>query len=373
MSNKSAFDFASIRAGVKKVNEQTANFGKTDNLVKMENIILGENVRKHMDEKALQGLAASIKSYGQQTAISIRKHPELEGKWLLVTGARRYRAMQMLGKTEIKAIVDEGLDIRGQQLIENIQREDMNPLDLGIELQAYMEENNYTQEELAERIGMSRRWVQRVTSVVKLPSPLQDLCAQGVLSDFIAIDDLARLLKKNPDWETWIIEEIHLAQTKAEKERKEKEANQEEVAPFLVGRTLVRELAEKLESKIKIRKKGKDDHSELWPMTDKQPLTLANASKLKKMKGYENYHFNGVNARMNCVFKDPDEFGDSFMGYEEDPLKHAQLTTISTNDPEIGIVEYKNQLFEVKMSHIHIVKILPITPTGRIRKMPKKE
>ena len=363
--------FARIKSDVAKVHKRAEQpSGITENLIRMEDIIVGENVRTKIDEESLKGLAASIASLGQQTAISVRPDPEQKGKWIIVTGERRYRAMQSLGKTEIKAIIDNGENIRVKQLVENIQREDMNLLDIGLALKTYIQETGSTQEQVATLIGKSRRFVHRALSVVDLPDAVKELCTRNILRDATGLDLLSRLINDNPKWQQWLIDEMLAlvkASEEAAKEMQEGESDAaSETIDIVITRNQIIDLKAKLETKKRLRRKDHKDHADALPMTDSVPLTLANASRLSKSKQYKDLHFNGLNVRINCVFSDPENpHSTELIGFDPDPMKCAQFTTISTDNSEIGIVEYQNQLYRVPISKIMMTGIIELHKSGK--------
>jgi hypothetical protein len=127
-------------------------------------------------------------------------------------------------------------------------------------------------------------------------------------------------------------------------------------APNIV---ITRKFVTELEVKLK-RKKQRRPTKNPIPLRD-EPLTLANADRLKRIKGYENYKFNGLKARITCMFMLPDVFGDDTMhGGEEDPLQCAQFTTISVESPNVAVIEFQNKLYEVPIENVVITGIYPL-------------
>jgi ParB family transcriptional regulator, chromosome partitioning protein len=148
--------------------------------------------RKYFDEESLKELAQSINDYGQLQPI-ILKFGDEPDTYILVAGERRYRAHQILGKQEIYAVLtDGGLDEVG--LIENIQREDLHPLELAESLQRLMEKHGWNQERLAEAIGKNRRTINEALKLNTLPDDIKDECrALGTEISKIALLQIARI------------------------------------------------------------------------------------------------------------------------------------------------------------------------------------
>lgn len=137
--------------------------------------------RIYFDEEKLQELAASIKEHGLFQPIIVKK--SIKG-YELVAGERRTKAAKLAGYTEIPAIVKEYTDQEMMEiaLLENIQREDLNPIE---EAEAYDKiiKNTYcTQEELAKKVSKSRSYITNVLGLVNLPEEVKRLVARGQLS-----------------------------------------------------------------------------------------------------------------------------------------------------------------------------------------------
>jgi len=137
--------------------------------------------RKEFDENSIKELANSIKKYGLLQPIVVIKDNE---EYILVAGERRLKATKLLGNEKIKAIiVDYSLDeLREYALIENIQREDLNPLEVALSLQSLIKEHNYTHEELANVISKSRSYVTNLLRILNLPEFVQEKIKNNILS-----------------------------------------------------------------------------------------------------------------------------------------------------------------------------------------------
>ena len=138
--------------------------------------------RKHFDEDALRELADSIKKHGMIMPIVVNNMEG--GKYMIIAGERRYRAAKMAGKTQIPVVIREYTDreIKEISLIENLQREDLNPIEAANAMKQLMDEYHLTQEELAERIGKSRPAVTNTLRLLSLSPEVIDMVSSGRLS-----------------------------------------------------------------------------------------------------------------------------------------------------------------------------------------------
>ena len=137
--------------------------------------------RTRMDQEALAELAASIRSQGLMQPVLVR--PVERDAYELIAGERRWRAAQMAGLTEVPALVREVPDesALALSLIENIQREDLNPLEEAAGLQRLVDEFRMTHEQAADAVGRSRSATSNLLRLLKLARPVQDLVMEGAL------------------------------------------------------------------------------------------------------------------------------------------------------------------------------------------------
>ena len=138
--------------------------------------------RKYFDKEALEQLAASISENGLLQPILVREYGD--GRYQIIAGERRFRASKLAGLSEIPAIVVEKDDKKAAEiaLIENIQREDLNPLEEALAYKALAEEYDMTQEELAKRVGKSRSAIANTVRLLDLPDEVLTLVASKELS-----------------------------------------------------------------------------------------------------------------------------------------------------------------------------------------------
>jgi ParB family transcriptional regulator, chromosome partitioning protein len=135
--------------------------------------------RKRFDEQRLTELAASIKQYGIIQPIVVKKEGS---KYRIVAGERRYRAAKMAGLTEIKAILFKGEEDYQISLIENLQREDLNPIEVAEAYTELIKRFSYTQQELSEKVGKSRSEISNCMRLLNLTGKIQDLVRNGTIS-----------------------------------------------------------------------------------------------------------------------------------------------------------------------------------------------
>ena len=137
--------------------------------------------RKDFDESALFDLMNSIKEHGIINPIVVNRKGE---KYMIIAGERRYRAAMMAGLEKVPVIVKDYTEKEIQEisLIENLQREDLNPIEAAYGMKRLMDEYNLTQEVLAERLGKSRPAIANTLRLLTLDEKVIDLVREGKLS-----------------------------------------------------------------------------------------------------------------------------------------------------------------------------------------------
>ena len=137
--------------------------------------------RVHMDQAALSALADSIKSQGIMQPILVRKLPQ--NGYEIIAGERRWRAAQIAGLKQVPVLIREVADeaALAMALIENIQREDLNPIEEAQGIQRLINEFAMTHEGAAEAVGRSRSAVSNLLRLLNLPKSVQDMVLQGTL------------------------------------------------------------------------------------------------------------------------------------------------------------------------------------------------
>lgn len=138
--------------------------------------------RKEFDEAALQELAQSIREQGVITPITVRRMPD--GKYQLIAGERRLRASQLAGLTELPAYIRIATDgqVMEMALVENIQRENLNAMEIALSYNALMEECQLTHEQLSQRVGKERSTITNYLRLLNLPAETQLALSSGQIS-----------------------------------------------------------------------------------------------------------------------------------------------------------------------------------------------
>ena len=138
--------------------------------------------RKDFDEKSLSELAESIEQHGVLQPLVVR--PLTNGGYQLVAGERRWRAARIAGLTEVPVVIKELTDeeIIEIAMIENLQREDLNPLEEALGYRYMMDELNITQEQAAEKVGKSRPAVANAIRLLRLPDEVQEMVKNNLIS-----------------------------------------------------------------------------------------------------------------------------------------------------------------------------------------------
>lgn len=138
--------------------------------------------RRDFDEKALQELAESIKMHDIIQPVTVSKLAS--GKYRLISGERRWRASKLAGIQDIPAYVRQANDAQLLELalLENLQREDLNAMEIALSYKRMMEELDFTQEQVAERMGKDRSTVANFIRLLKLPPDIQLAVRNGELS-----------------------------------------------------------------------------------------------------------------------------------------------------------------------------------------------
>ena len=164
--------------------------------------------RKEFDKKALEELSESIKTHGIFTPLLVRK--SVSG-YDLITGERRLRAAKMAGLKTVPAIQVEFTEEQMMEIaiLENVQREDLNPIEEASAYESLIQKLGYTQEKLAERVGKSREYCANIMRLLKLPEDVQSM----VVNKELTMSHVRPLLSLNDE------EEIYEAAEKIKKNK----------------------------------------------------------------------------------------------------------------------------------------------------------
>lgn len=175
--------------------------------------------RKTFDKESLEELAESIRVHGLIQPIIVNK---MDDGYLIIAGERRFRASKLAGLTEIDAIVKNYSDrqIAEISIIENLQREDLNPIEIAKSLQKLMQEYNITQEQVASRIGKNRSSIANYVRLLSLYPEVIDMVEKGKVSH-----GHAKCLVAITDYPTQLMLAKKVAQNKLTVRALEKEIN----------------------------------------------------------------------------------------------------------------------------------------------------
>lgn len=140
--------------------------------------------RRIFDNGSLQELADSIKRHGILQPLLVRKAADSSGMCQIIAGERRWRAAQKAGLHEVPVIMMDISELKSFELalIENLQREDLNPIEEAQGYKRLIDIHNYTQEQLADSLGKSRSHIANMMRLMQLPTPVQSMLNQGKLS-----------------------------------------------------------------------------------------------------------------------------------------------------------------------------------------------
>ncbi len=138
--------------------------------------------RDSFDQTALDALSESVREVGVLQPVLVR--PVADGKYQLIAGERRCRAARQAGLSRVPAIVRsvEDADALEQALLENLQREDLNPIEQALSFQQLISEFGFTQETVAKRLGYSRSVVSNTLRLLQLPEQVKEMLVEGSLS-----------------------------------------------------------------------------------------------------------------------------------------------------------------------------------------------
>ncbi|MDP3058751.1 MAG: ParB/RepB/Spo0J family partition protein [bacterium] len=219
--------------------------------------------RRDFSVDQLEQLAESIMAYGVIQPITVRRRGEI---YELVVGERRLRAAKMAGLSEIPALVKDMADSQLMEIsiVENLQREDLNPIEEAGAYQQLLFSLGYTQDKLAERIGKSRSYVANTLRLLTLPSAVSELVSRGTLSAGHARAVLSAPEQRREEMAVRMVAEDmtvrqaeHLVQTltNVSRETKQKQARNKKVLSVVLA-DVERRFREALQSKVTILPRG---------------------------------------------------------------------------------------------------------------------
>jgi ParB family chromosome partitioning protein len=163
--------------------------GKLPKLVELRLEVIRLNPdqpRKTFDETTIKELASSIEQHGLLQPVTVKRIPD-EDEYILVAGERRYRAVQKLSRPTIAAIITDG-NADELAVIENLQREDLRPLEQAEALARLQETHGYTQEQLARVIGKARTTVTELLQITTLPDEIKEGCRTSDIPKSVLVE-----------------------------------------------------------------------------------------------------------------------------------------------------------------------------------------
>lgn len=157
--------------------------------------------RKSFEKEALEALAGSISQYGVLQPIIVRENISSVGTYEIIAGERRWRAAKLAGLTEIPAVVIDGDELKAAQvsIIENVQREDLNPVEEAMAYDTLIERFGLKQEEVAAQVGKSRSAIANMLRLLDLPDVILELLREGQITTghartLLGLDDEENML-----------------------------------------------------------------------------------------------------------------------------------------------------------------------------------
>ena len=225
--------------------------------------------RKTFDQESLAELADSIATHGVLQPILVRASGN--GRYQIIAGERRWRAAKLAGLSEIPAVILDRDDLAAAEiaLVENLQREDLNPIEEALAFKSLTEEFGLTQEELSRRVGKSRSAVANATRLLELPDEAKAMVSSGALSagharTLLGLRDRDQIvpLAKRCVADGLSVRELELLVKRANKPVRE---TPEEPAPVVdYVAELERKMTSDLGRRVKIAAKGKQKTLTLW-------------------------------------------------------------------------------------------------------------
>lgn len=223
--------------------------------------------RRVFDEESLLALSESIKEYGVLSPIIVSKNDN--GFYTIIAGERRWRASKMARLSKIPAIIKNSneKEIMEIALIENLQREDLNPIDEALGIKELMETYHLTQEDVSRKVGKSRSAIANSVRLLGLSPKIQKLLADKVISQgharallSLSDDNLRYDVCKKIEEEDLNVRqtEAYVAKLLKQPKKRVKSKSEEEILRYIL--TLEKKLSNQLSTKVKIhhgKKKGK--------------------------------------------------------------------------------------------------------------------
>ncbi len=194
--------------------------------------------RKTFDEQSLRELAESIEQHGLLQPVTVKRKEDDQDRYILVAGERRFRAHQLLGRTKILGIVLTSGNIDELAIIENLQREDLNPIEEAEALAKLMDRYQYTQEALGKVVGKAQATISNILNLNKLPDQIKrEYSTSNSKVSKSLLMEIARHENHSEQLRLWDSVKFGNATVRAARQAK-KEKTQVREPPHLVKQTL---------------------------------------------------------------------------------------------------------------------------------------
>jgi len=264
MARRSGMGLGGVNAllGARQKNEKSITDLKIDK-VSVENLIPGVyQPRYAFDEQALNELADSIRLQGIIQPIVVKS--VADGKYEIIAGERRWRAAKIAGLSSVPVVIRQADNqaTLAMSLIENMQREDLNPIEEALGLKRLMKEFEINQQGVADAVGRSRTSVTNLLRLLKLPEKIQEWIHNGELTmgharAIVTLpEDMQLALSKKSISKSWTVRDMEQAVQSILVPNKLKKKDKEEVSPATLQQET--ELSRKLSAIVKIKtQKGK--------------------------------------------------------------------------------------------------------------------
>ena len=231
--------------------------------------------RKDFDEETISLLADSIAAHGVLQPIIVRENNDFRGNYEIIAGERRWRAAKIAGLSEMPVVIIDGDDLKVAQIaiVENVQREDLNPVEEAFAYQALIEKFGMTQEALSKEVGKSRSAIANLLRLIDLPDEILELLKDGKLTNgharaILGLDDeeqMIALANKVIDRDLSVREVERIVKKLIEDQDKEilKTADDDHVQRRVYMRDLERRAMDRLGRRVKINQTTKKKTVEL--------------------------------------------------------------------------------------------------------------
>lgn len=232
--------------------------------------------RKDFDLEPLQALSDSVRDYGVLVPLIVRANPASPSTYEIIAGERRWRAAKMAGISEVPVVIMDSDDMKTSEiaLIENVQRQDLNPVEEAFAYQALIDRFGLTQEEVAQKVGKNRSTVANMLRLLDLPEGALELLKKGAISGgharaLLGLDDEAQIV----DLAQKIVEKdysvreteriVRLFKANAEKGEEPEELDESDAQRKVYMKDLERRVMRTLGRKVRIARVAKKKVVEL--------------------------------------------------------------------------------------------------------------